>query len=120
MNLEMLPCVLTTEERAARAQELATHVRKLDEEETAAKSAASAARDTIKEMEAELRRLARIVREGREEREVEIRSYRDLDEKLFLTIRLDTGERIRQRALSMEELQIPLHLVDDGDSEASR
>lgn len=115
MNLATLPCVLTDQEKADRAMELAVLVRKLDEEETAAKAAAAAARDSVKEMEAEVRRLARIVREGKEERQVETVSTRDLDEKLFITIRKDTGERIFQRALTQEELQIPLHLVSEDD-----
>ena len=116
MPTEMLPCVLTADEAASRAQELATLVRKIEEEESAAKAAAAAARDSLKEMDSDLRRLARVVREGREDRQVEVRASRNLTTGTFEVVRLDTGVVIRTRPLTPEELQIPLHLVSDEDA----
>lgn len=113
MSTELFACPLTDDEAQARAYELACLVRKMDEEETAAKGAAAAARDTMKEMDAELRRLARIVREQKEDREVEVIVRQNTAEASIETVRTDTGAVVRSRPMTAEERQIPLYLVPE-------
>jgi len=117
MPTETLSCTLTPAESAARAFELAVLVRKIEDEETAAKAAAAAARDSMKELDADLRRLARVVREGKEDRQVEVRVTRNPTDATVETVRVDTGEIVRSRAMTPEERQIPLHLVTGDDEE---
>jgi CRISPR/Cas system-associated endonuclease Cas1 len=113
MATEQLPVKLTDDETLVRADELAKQIRTLDDEEKAAKDAASLAKDRIKTMESNISRLARIVRERKEDRPVEVREARNDPARTIETIRCDTDEVVRYRAMYERELVRPLFPVED-------
>jgi hypothetical protein len=70
----------------------------------------------IEKMEAEMNRLAALINNGYEYREVEcevISNYRDGQ---ITVLRVDTGEEVEARAMNGAEQQMGLPLADGGDS----
>lgn len=107
-----LPVELTKEEIFARGKELArtkdAHTAasaKLEQAKLAAKSAKEQINSEIKEAEEEMRRLARAIRSGREDRDVEILDKPDFKKGVMNIVRLDTGELVRTRGLTEAERQ---------------
>ncbi len=121
-SIEVLPCNLTEKELLEKGSELAKIIRQMEEEKAAAAASAASSRETLKELEGELRRVARIVREAREDRDVEVITRRDLSSLTVISYRADTMETLRERPMTLEERQIPLAFVpreaDEEDAEA--
>ena len=53
----------------------------------------------------EVRHLAKVIKQGFEERAVEIREVKDYDRKTIDIFRIDTGERVSSRSMAIEDAQ---------------
>lgn len=107
-----LPVQLTKPELDVRAQELASAEGVLDEAETRLDRWTEAAKETKKGIENEIsdarddvRRLALIVREGREKRDVQVVDESDFEAAVVRTVRVDTGAIVATRGMTPEERQ---------------
>ena len=101
---EILPCTLTADELAARADDLAACVEEIDRLDRERAVAAKAARDVIDEAEERRRLLARIVRRKSEDRIVEV-EHRHVHATCSVEcVRLDSGEIVRSRPMTREEV----------------
>jgi hypothetical protein len=108
----MLPVKLTAPELSLRAQELATHEAVMGDAEERLDRFVEAAKGTKKDIEteitdarAEVRRLARIVRDRSEDRAVPIMEEPDYEAGAVNTYRTDTNEIVATRGLTPEEHQ---------------
>lgn len=119
MPIETLPVKLTESEVAVRADELAEKVKALSDEREGAKATASAAKERIAEIETEVRELAYTVRNKTENRHVECREIRNEERRTMDIVRVDTGETVRYRAMTMNELTRPLFPVAELDGDGS-
>lgn len=102
---EFLECALTSAELAARSKEAADTQLKLRETETEKKRIDQKLGSEIKLLQQEVDRLAAIVRNEKERRDVECTSEIDWDSFRIRFIRLDTGEVYRERELTEDERQ---------------
>jgi hypothetical protein len=112
MLLEKLPCKLNDDEVRRKGEELALARKKHHEVADEAKSSAAEFKDRLKKIDTQIDLLAEQVRSKRETREVEVIERKDLDAAMVETIRTDTGEIVRARAMSLQERQI--HLFSPG------
>lgn len=103
-----LPVKLTPEELAVRADELAVKVRELEEHETAKKEAARQMKDEQDRIEFAVSRLARIVRERSEDRDVDCEWQRNDARRTMDLVREDTGAVVEYRQMTTQELNLPL------------
>lgn len=110
-----LPVKLSEQDLALRSQELASSESVLGDAETRLDAFVEAAKGTKKEIETEIvearamvRRLARVVRERREERDVPIMEDADFEKGAMNTYRTDTNEVVATRGLTHEERQSSL------------
>jgi len=107
-----LPVKLSESEVALRAQELASAESVMGDAETRLDAFVEAAKGTKKGIETEIadargsvRRLARVVRERREDRDVPIMEEADFEKGAMNTYRTDTHEVVATRGLSHDERQ---------------
>lgn len=100
-----LPVQLTPEEVRIKGAEVAVLLGKRGSLVLAKKHATKVYADEIKEIDAKLDELAAVVRQGRENREVECREHLDFGERVARLKRLDTMEVISTRPLKNGELQ---------------
>lgn len=112
-----LPCRLTEAELIDRGQSLAATREQYRDVQQAAKDAAKEFRDRLATIEAELDRLAEIVRERHEPRPVRCELRPDYQRGVVDTVRLDTGEVASSRALTEAERQ---GWLPGAQSEAAR
>ena len=122
MKLEKLPCKLDNTEVRLKGEELALARKEHHELADAAKASAARFKTSIKEVDERIDDLAEQVRTRQETRDVEIIDVKDMDRQMVDTIRTDTGEVVRSRAMTLNERQIHLfepgvRLVDDLDDE---
>jgi hypothetical protein len=110
-----LTCELTSSELEQRGAELARCTFDWEEAEEQKKGVTKTLGDVIKNHEVNMKRLARIVRSGKEEREVEVEWKPFISSETMRQIRLDTGEEISSRPMTKEEKELyrqrPLPLV---------
>jgi hypothetical protein len=99
----VLPCILTQAERAERGAALGREAELLEATEEEKKESAASFKKKIDGHKAEVMRLARIVRTGKESREVPCGWKLDLLAESVHLIRLDTGEVVRSRPMTPEE-----------------
>lgn len=107
-----LPVRLSEDDVALRAQELATAEKVLTDSENRLESFVESAKGTKKKLETEIDtaryavgRLAEVVRERRELREVPIVEDSDFEKGAVNTVRTDTGEIVSTRGMTQEERQ---------------
>lgn len=112
-TLETLPVRLTKSELLERGNSLALAREHYTRQRGEAKAAAAVAKADLEEIEGEVDRLAGIVRAKAEPRPVETRVVRDYERGVVDTVRLDTGELVRTRAMTEQERQI--RIFDDGE-----
>lgn len=114
LEVEMVRVDLTTAERLERADELARANDALNAylEESREVKAELAARE--RQLEAEVGRLTRIVRDAKEDRRVPTVVLVAFDSGLLHVVRQDTGEVLRSRALTGEERQGSLWKDGEG------
>ena len=118
MNTQSLPVRLTTDELLLRSDELAKTIREAADVEAAMKSAQAASKSKLGKLEADVARLARIVREKVEDRAVEVTEIRNWDSLTMDTLRLDTGEIVGSRAMSYSERNGTLFAADNAPRKA--
>lgn len=102
---ELLYVNLTPAELTERGQQLAATSQLHDSVEEEAKEIASSYRTQIKGHRNKMKALSKVIEEKREERMVPVVDRPDYGTNLMVTIRVDTGEIIRSRTLTPEELQ---------------
>jgi hypothetical protein len=114
-----LPVKLTEPEMSLRAQELATSEAVLGDAESRLEQFVEAAKGTKKQIETEIAgsryevsRLARIVRDRKEDRAVPIMEEPDYEAGAVNTYRTDTNEIVATRGMTAEERQ--RSLFDQG------
>ena len=119
--IEKLPCLLSEDELRQRGEELARMVGERDDLEAERAAASKEAKDTIGRLELRLAQLASEVRARTVYRDVTVHAVANFQTKALEWIRLDTGEVVRQRPLSFEELQLGFDFGErPGDEAASR
>jgi hypothetical protein len=107
-----LPVKLTEQELIIKGNELSVGVQELAEVELRKKTAMSGFKDEIDSTSERIERLAKIVREGKEYREVEVTDRRNEDRMTMDTIRLDNGEIVSYRELKGHERNLALFPVE--------
>lgn len=108
MNTMSLPVRLTEQELIIKGNELSVCVQELAETEMQKKTALSGFKDEIDKTSELIERLAKIVREKKEYREVEVTDRRNEERMTMDTIRLDTGEVVSYRELKGHERNLGL------------
>lgn len=119
MPLKKLPVLLTDEELRMRGAHLAAHLEELSDARHDAKRTAEAFKEQRSTLELEISRLKTVILQRSEMREVEILEEKDWLEKTVSTVRLDTGEVIETRPMTMEERNRPLPFEPEEAGEAS-
>lgn len=109
-----LPVTLTEEERLARGMRAAELGAEYAEVEEAKKAAARDLGQKLKTLRAEMDELHEAVRTGREQQDVQVDHHRNEERKSIETIRLDTGEIIDSRPMTVEERQGSLFAIPGG------
>lgn len=119
MKLEDLPCALNPDEVRRKGEELAQARKQYIETSEAAKAAAAGFKDKLKALDKDIDELAEQIRSRRETRPVEVIERRDPELAMIETVRVDTGEVVRARAMTLNERQVHLFDVnaagDDSD-----
>ena len=108
MNTETLPVVLTDIELLDLGQKLAEKHREGRMEEDDQKEAKSAMKERLEGIENEINRLAGLIRERREYRQVEVHEVKDFSRSMVDTLRDDTGELVRTRPMTSEDRTVSL------------
>lgn len=111
---EMRNCkvILSTEELATRAQTLAITLRDYDVMEEEMKAKAAQSKEALKGLRVTSAILATAVRDKAEYRSVPCEWIPNFTDKLMELCRLDTGEIVDSRAMTGEELQGDLSLME--------
>lgn len=107
MKTERLSCRLTDTEMRERGEKLADLRKQIAEVEAAKKNAAENFKSQIITLVAVADDITDEINTKSEVREVEITEEKNYDKKQAYTIRLDTHETVRTRALTPQELQRP-------------
>ena len=105
---ETLYVNLLEEEIARYATEMAVLDETIRMKEDEAKRVSATYKEDLKTLDARRATLAQRVRERKERRDVPVAEQKDFSRKAISTIRLDTGEIVRERAMNSEELQTEL------------
>ena len=101
---EILPVELTDEQAKEKAKSLAQVCEEIAKVEDEKAASAKQFNGKISELETKRADLARIVRTGKEDRQVECQEEIIRDDRSVVTVRLDTGEEIRRRDAHPNEL----------------
>lgn len=108
MPIESLPVKLEIDELVIRGHELADKCAELADIELRKKCANNAFKEEIEAVESRISNLSRIVKDKAEYRDVETKEVRNEERMTMDTIRLDTGEVFRYRALQGHERNLAL------------
>lgn len=100
-----LPCTLTEDELRQNGLTLARLIAKHEEVESEKKLANNGFKERIDEINSSLRKISRIVADGREWRLVEVYEALNREELKVETIRTDTGEIVSRRDPTPDERQ---------------
>jgi hypothetical protein len=116
---EMLPCKLTDEEKIQRGEQLSQALAVVDTITAERKQANDGFKARAELAMERVRELRDAVDSGTEERNVECIESFELRLNCARTVRVDTGEYIRERALKMSELQpeLPLSNGENGHAQ---
>jgi hypothetical protein len=115
--VEQLPCELTRDEKALKADEMAGALKHYGELELRAKASADEYRRELKRIRAIVDERAEEVRTGVEYRAVECAKRDRFRDNQIDVVRLDTGEVVRSERMSVEERQGKLSLADDDEDD---
>ena len=116
---EMLSCLLTTEELADRAQQLAAKVGEAGNHAAHSEQVKAGLKAEEKRIESEIHRLGKIVTRKEEPRVIDVEVVDDYEDGLHLEIRQDTGEVVRSRGRSEHERQLSIVEKKNGTAEAT-
>lgn len=100
----MLPVKLTSSEKHQRADALAKILKERDDLEDHKKAQAAASKVAIESATDKIRELARIVRNGEEDRPVDVRTDYRLAERMARFVRIDTGAEVGSRPMTVAEI----------------
>ncbi len=114
MKTERLSCKLTDTEIRERGEQLADLRKQIAEVEATKKNTAENFKSQIITLVTRADDVTEEINTKSEVRDVEVTEEKDYDKKQAYTIRLDTGESVRTRALTPQELQRPLLLDFDS------
>lgn len=112
---EYLECSLTHQEIREAGQALASMNVELEELEFKKKELNTRLADQIKEIKGSIGMKSKIVSTGVERRPVQVLERQDFLKRLVQAIRLDTGEVIRERPMTSDELQLDLFANDSAE-----
>lgn len=101
----ILPVHLSPDELQERSNELAEKVQQRVSMDATRKNTAKQMKEEIDDMDDRIASLARVVRDKKEGRPVEVIQRHDVPRRLVLEIRTDTGEEVSSRPMSVAELQ---------------
>ncbi|MBC7172128.1 MAG: hypothetical protein H5U40_06875 [Polyangiaceae bacterium] len=123
MKLEELPCKLDNVEVRLKGEELARVERKYGEVEEEKKTVTKEFGDKLKSLRGTMDKLAKEIDSRTEYRNVEVVDREDLLNQMVVTVRTDTGETVRSRAMNLSERQTRMfgagsRLEDDVEDEA--
>lgn len=107
---EMCKYVFTPEEKAELAEELAQGVSELREKEDDKKAIMADLTSQIKTLEASTNSIAGKLNSGFEMRSLECEVVRDYPKHEILYVRVDTGECVRVKKMSQEDMEMELPL----------
>lgn len=113
-EVRMLPVKLTADEQRERGVSLATKLGEKLDLELSLKDHAEDEKTKIKAADKEAQRLLTIVRSGEEPREVECRWTADYETSQMICFRMDTGEQIDSRPMTLKERTRNLFPIDGG------
>lgn len=108
MNVRMLPCSLNEEELLAKGAVLSAKMREREREQADQKEAKLAMKTRLEELEQEILDVARVVREKRELRPVEVKEEKNYPRRIVEFVRVDTGQVIDSRPMHESELNVEL------------
>jgi len=109
---QSLLCRLSNDDLRKYGQDLAIAVQQCTDEEINQGIRRKLMKETLEHLEEERDRLAKLVADGVEKRQVECIVQADFISNKAFTMRMDTGEVIDERALKPEEQQIPLGITE--------
>ena len=109
---QSLLCRLSNDDLRQYGQDLAIAVQQCTDEEIRQGVTRKIMKETLEHLEEERDRLAKLVADGVEKRQVECIVQADFISNKAFTMRMDTGEVIDERALKPEEQQIPLGITE--------
>ncbi len=119
MEYRQLRCVMTDAEMSLKASELAKQLGIKADIEAAKKAAAESAKSQLSLVDGQIGILAYDVRTKAESRPVQIEDRRNDADMMIETYRLDTGERIDARPMTIDERQPKLFDVGGGKAKRS-
>lgn len=119
-HTEKLPCDLTSYELRERATKMANVVNEIEQLELKKKVATDTAKREIDALVVSVSQLARQVRTGKEDREVEVEEVHDEIRFAVETFRTDTGEVVRSRPMTDEEKKHALQVALPGLGKTKR
>lgn len=109
---EMLPVTLTDEELATIAKRAAAARSQVSEHEAGKKAAMEEWKEAISEAENERDSLLDAIAKGTEQRMVECVESKEFRTGVITVFRVDTGEKVRERAMSWSERQMTIAGTD--------
>lgn len=118
--VEKLPCELTRDEKLMKADQMAECLKMRAEVELEAQTVAGTFKRRLKELDRDIGDRAEEVRSGVEYRPVECAMRDRFRDNQVDTVRLDTGEIVRSRPMTITERQGSLSLSDDDGENATR
>lgn len=118
--VEKLPCDLTRDEKLKKAEEMAEQLKARAELELTAKASADEFKQKLKQLDRTIGDRAEEVRTGLEYRQVECTERGRYRDNIVDVIRIDTGEVVRSRPMTVNERQDSLPLFSSEDSTATR
>ena len=105
---ETLPCKLTAEEIEKLDKRSVHLVGEIETKKSQIASTQSTLNGELKSMQQNLSNMAKKAREGTEYRMIATRTFMDYPQCTVYTIRVDTGETLRSRAMERDELNLEL------------
>jgi hypothetical protein len=107
---ETLPCKMSSDEIERLNKRTVQLVGEIETKKAQVASTMSTLNGELKAMQLNLSNLARKGREGVEHRMVRVRTFMDYPRCTVYTVRSDTGETLRSRAIERDELNLELNL----------
>ncbi|NTW67218.1 MAG: hypothetical protein HGB21_13080 [Nitrospirae bacterium] len=114
---KILECQLTDAERIGHGTDMSTLTLEINELEEQKKSVMADYKARIDGKGADARRIAQILKQGYELREVDCEELRDYETRTVTVVRLDTGEMVSSRGMTIEEMQEAMGFAQDAEYE---
>jgi len=103
MMTRKLPVDLSMEEMVSKSRALAAKMAERDEKEDAGKEAASVLRKLLKNMDGDIKKAAKMIVDGTEDRMVDVMLRPNPQRTTIELIRLDTGVVVESRPMNADE-----------------